>query len=355
MKRQIAILKNENEEDHLEWIKACDKKRDLLNYTVIDITKSNWLDKCQEKNYDIYLTRPPGNLSFFKQLYDERIYILHHVLRKKIYPTLDELLVYENKRMLNYWLEANQIPYPKTYIYYSKNEALDFIRNCKLPIVSKTSIGASASGVKIFTTRKQIRNYINKAFSTSGIKRKGGPNLRKGDIKKRLLNRLKNIPNSIHYFYKKYRNTQIDPQRWHVIFQEYLKTDFEWRCVRIGDSFFAHKKLSQRYELKSGTSKVSWDAPPVKLLDFIKEITDKMGFLSQAVDIFEDNNGNYLVNELQCFFGSKNPHQMIINEKPGRYINKNEDWVFEEGHFNTNNSFDLRLEHVIVLLNTNIL
>ena len=86
------------------------------------------------------------------------------------------------------------------------------------------------------------------------------------------------------------------------------------------------------------------------LLNFVKEVTDRGRFLSQAVDIFPDPDGNYLVNELQAFWGSKNPHQMMIKGRPGRYLFQKGQWVFQEGEYNTNNSYDLRLSHVIEIL-----
>ena len=74
------------------------------------------------------------------------------------------------------------------------------------------------------------------------------------------------------------------------------------------------------------------------------------GFWSQAVDLFYDKDRGYLVNELQCFWGSKNPHQMIKDDKPGRFVYKNNKWLFEEGKFNENNSYNLRLQHILKLL-----
>ncbi|MFX0203942.1 MAG: hypothetical protein ACFFCW_48210, partial [Candidatus Hodarchaeota archaeon] len=58
-------------------------------------------------------------------------------------------------------------------------------------------------------------------------------------------------------------------------------------------------------------------------------------------------------NEMQCFFGSENPHQMIITGTPGRYVYEKSKWIFEQGNFNTNNSYDLRLEHVLKMLKAN--
>lgn len=350
MTYKLAILKNETSDAHLEWVAACENSEADIRYNVIDITRNDWLEQVTGDDYHMYLTRPSDEISFFKQLYDERLYIIHHVLKKEIYPSYEEILVYENKKFLSYWLKANNIPHPPTHVFYHKEGALEFISRCPLPLVGKTSIGAAGSGVSIMKTRKELTGYVHRVFSEKGITRRWGPNVSKGSYGKRLFNRLKNIPETVRYFRKKIRSSLMDPHRWFVIFQEYIPTDFEWRAVRIGDSYFAHKKLGRMGGMFSGTSRVGWDGPSEKLLDFVEMVTDKRGFLSQAVDIFEDDKGHFYVNELQCFFGSKNPHQMILDGRPGRYIRAGSGWKFEEGHFNSNNSYDLRLRHVLALI-----
>ena len=176
------------------------------------------------------------------------------------------------------------------------------------------------------------------------------PNFRKGDYYKRLKHRLGDVGASIDYFKEKKKAATIEPQKWFVLFQEYIKVDYEWRCVAVNDSYFGHKKLRSLGEKISGTSNVSWDVPDETLLDFIKRIMEENGFWSQAVDLFYDEKRGYLVNELQCFWGSKNPHQMIRAGKPGRFIFQNGAWIFEPGEFNRNNSYDLRLQHVFHLM-----
>lgn len=330
-----------------EWALAC-RECGVL-YDMVDLAREDWMDRCMDKDYDCYLTRPPGDISYIKQLFDERLYTLHVLLGKKIYPTYEEILIYENKRMLAYWLEANSVPHPRYHIFYDKADALEFALQCALPIVAKTSIGASGYGVTVIKTRPRLHKYIQQAFSDRGIKRKFGPNLRKEALADRTLRAVLHFPSFYRKIKNRYAGTRRDPQRWFVILQDYLHFRHEWRVVRIGDSFFAHQKLPVR-GMHSGTSRVKWGAPPESLLDFVREVTDKRGFLSQAVDIFEDEKGAYHVNELQSFFGSHNPHQMIIDNQPGRFIIKDGNWTFEPGTFNTNNSYHLRLEHVIRLL-----
>jgi len=347
---KIVILKNETPGDHQGWIDACEKRREKLQYRVIDLTRSDWLDRLTTGEDDLFLIRPPGAVGYYKQLYDERLYVISQILGKPIYPSFEESVIYENKRMLAYWLQANRVPHPRTHIFYNKQEAMTFARNCDLPQVAKTAIGAGGSGVKILRDASALEKYISEAFSGKGITRKGGPNFRKGGWISRLIKRLTDIPGSLRYFKNKMAQAKSNPQKGFIILQEYIEVEFEWRAVRIGDSYFAHKKLKSRGELFSGTSEAGWEPPPHALLGFVKEVTSKRNFFSQAVDIFEPEPGHYLVNEMQAFWGSKNPHQMIIEGEPGRYIEKKGNWIFEKGAFNSNNSYDLRLTHALELL-----
>ncbi len=66
--------------------------------------------------------------------------------------------------------------------------------------------------------------------------------------------------------------------------------------------------------------------------------------------MFDTGGNNFLINEIQCFFGQSDPYQMLVNGKPGRYVLQDNAWVFQEGMFNTNQSYDLRLEHALSLL-----
>jgi hypothetical protein len=85
------------------------------------------------------------------------------------------------------------------------------------------------------------------------------------------------------------------------------------------------------------------------LLDFIREITERTGITSVAIDLF-DHKGRYLVNEIQCFFGQSDPYQMLVNSVPGRYRFTDGIWKFEAGDFASNACYDLRLEHALKMV-----
>ena len=80
----------------------------------------------------------------------------------------------------------------------------------------------------------------------------------------------------------------------------------------------------------------------------MRKICTENNLYSVAIDILEDNN-SYLVNEIQTIFGHVQDHILEVNGRAGRYIYNNDQWIFEEGDFNTNESYDLRLETALNL------
>jgi hypothetical protein len=344
MKLKAIILRNELEDDHILWVKACEEYCDRVDYRVVNLTSNNWLEEIQKLPGDIMLAKPGGLTAPYKQLYDERIYILAYILGYKIFPSPLEIFIYENKRFLSHWLKANNIPHPSTEVFYDKKGALKHSEECKFPFVAKTNIGASGSGVMIIRNKIDAHKYIKDTFSGKGSPQRTGPNLDKGGIIKRGFHYILH-PSDITKKLNIYNTKTVNLQKGFVIFQEHIPHDFEWRTVRIGDSFFAHKKLKMG-DKSSGSLLKNYDNPPLDLLDFVREITDKYKMYSQAIDVFESDRG-YLVNEMQCIFGQSDPYQMLVDEKPGRYKYNQNKWIFEEGDFARNRCYNLRLEFVL--------
>jgi len=341
---KLAVLKNEDPFDHLKWIDACEDYPKNIDYEVFDLTVEAWLEEINAYSPDLLLLKPSGKTSLYRSLYQERLEILVTILKYKSLPSLEEVRIYENKRYFAYWAEANQLPHPKTHVYYHQSEALKAVTSMIFPLVGKMNIGASGKGVQVLHTKDQVKKYIKRAFSV-GLVSSTGPKLRQGKLIQRAWQKFTH-PKELINRLRTYRDIAMDSQKGFVILQEFIKHDYEWRAVRIGDSYFAHKKIVLN-EKASGTLAKEYGAPPTKLLDFVRLLTDKFSFTSVAVDIFEPVQGQYLINEIQCIFGQSDPYQMLVDGNPGRYLFKNGQWVFEKGDFNSNASYDLRLKTAI--------
>ena len=345
-KIKFAILKNEDPFDHLNWVNACNDYPKNIDYEVFDLTVETWLEDITAYSPNLLLLKPSGKTSLYRSLYQERLEILVTSLNYKTFPTLDEVRIYESKRYFAYWAKAHQLPHPKTWVYYHRDEALKATKTMKLPLVGKINIGASGNGVQIIRTKDRLKKYIKRAFS-DGLVSSTGPKLRQGKLIQRAWQKFTH-PKELINTLRTYRDIASDPQKGFIILQEFIKHDYEWRAVKIGDSYFAHKKIVSN-DKASGSLEKEYGNPPIELLDFVRQLTNNFAFNSVAIDVFEPIKGQYLINEIQCIFGQSDPYQMLVDGNPGRYLFKNGQWVFEKGDYNSNASYDLRLKTAIEL------
>ncbi len=331
-KLKLGILKSYCRE-YRQYVKSC---KDLgIHYEVIDIISPDWIQLVEQSNCDGFLCRPPSKIQEQKTMFDERLLVLTEYMKKTIYPTYNELFIYENKRMMSYWLKVNNFPHTDTHVFYRKRDLLEFLDgHDEYPMVYKSNIGAKSSGVKIVRNRKMARSIGRKIF---GIYR--SPALTKGYT-----------PVKSGSFIKVPAVGVIEK---HVmLLQKFEKIKWEWRMVKIGESFFGHKKLLKG-SFASGAMLKGWGRPPDKLLHMVREICDQGKFVSMAVDIFETIDGRFLVNELQSIFGQSTEDLMYVDGLPGRLLYIDGEFVFEKGNFNQNNSFKLRVEHFCKILEEN--
>ena len=307
---------------HSFYIGAC---RELgVPYKVIDISGPDWIERIENSGCDAFLVRPSGQVTVWKQMFDERLRFISQDMNQHIFPCYDAVWIYESKRRMHYWMAAHGVAHARTWVFYDQNEALHFAENADLPIVFKTDFGSGAMGVRIIRDRKKLVHIINKSFRR-GIIKAGG-------------------------------DTR-DRQWGSVLLQEYIAHAVEWRIIRIGDSFMGYQKL-QKGDFHSGSKAFHYDRPPDDLLDMVRDITDMGHFKSMALDIFETEDHTYLVNELQTTFGLHVDEGLpMVDGKPGRlyYNDSTADWEFEPGNFCRNKLCNLRVEALLQQLGVTLM
>jgi glutathione synthase/RimK-type ligase-like ATP-grasp enzyme len=310
---RLGIIK-EFTQIHSYYIGAC---RELgVPYRLVDLSGPDWLDQVGRSGCDAFLVRPSGQITVWKQMFDERLRVLSHDLGKILFPSYDEIWFYESKRRMHYWLAAHGMPRPKTWVFYDRDQALDFADRADLPTVFKADLGSGSMGVRILRTRSGLRRLITKAF-------------RKGFLK-----------------------TGADPRdrQWGtVLLQEYLADPTEWRMIRVGESYFGYQKV-RKGDFHSGSHVFRYGRPPTSLLRLTRSVTETGGFLSMALDCFVTSDGRCLVNEMQTTFGLHVSDGLPMEGgRPGRlvYDPAVDDWQFEEGLFCRNKLCNLRVQTLV--------
>ena len=301
-----------------------------VDYEVIDIINEDWLENVMKSDCDGFFCPSNCISQEIKTIQDERYYFVSQLMHKPIYPDFNGLYIHENKRNMAAWLEFNGYPHAKTKVFTNREKALAYLSSCEYPIVTKANVGAAASKVRIVRNKKEAIRMAKKCLPKNSIFK----TLSLGLYYKTKINLL-NIPD-LH-----------NPQKDYFIVQDFVKEIlWEWRILKIGDSYFGHQKLLKE-QFASGSGKVGWVAPPKCLLEMVRELCEKGGFKCMDVDIFETKDGKYIINELQASFGSYLDYQMCIDGTPGRYKDINGEFVFEEGKFNVLGSTKLKIEDFI--------
>lgn len=320
---------------HIEnSIKSC---RELgIDYRVVDITSADWLGNVMEaSDCDGFFCPSTCFSQERKTIQDERYYFVSQILKRPIYPDFLGLYIHENKRNMATWLEYMGLPHAKTKVFTDLKECNEYLDNCEYPIVVKANIGAQAAKVRIVESKGKAKRMAKRALNASS----------RTEIKPGL------------FYWKKTHHPIVrwtvdlhNVQKDYFLVQEFISdVKYEWRILKVGDSYFGHQKLFKG-KFASGSGLVGWVDPPKELLMMVNDLCDKSGFLCMDVDIFEDKNGKYYINELQSFFGSYLDYQMSIDGKHGRYVYKNGDFEFEEGDWNVYGSVKLKIEHFVDIL-----
>ncbi len=284
-----------------------------VSYEVIDLRKNDWLNDIKESGCTGVIVWPLISTIVLKEMIDERIKLIEEQLNIPVYPPSKEIWLLDNKRRVSDWLRSNGFAQPDTHEFFVEEEAMDYAMNTNYPIVFKTVRGSVSHGVMILKNKKETINVIKQAFSKGIVQKRSDP-----------------------------RNFQWD----FVLFQEYLPEVEEKRMIRIGNSYFCIDKVRVG-DFHSGSGYMKWGDPGDNFLPLTKEITDRGSFKSMNVDYFIAKDGRILVNELHTLFhGPKIPD----SELKGRYLNNNDNWVFEEGNYYRNYCCNLRVLHFLNLL-----
>lgn len=301
---------------HFHYVAACN---DLaVPCRVLDLSGPDWIDVVKNSGCDAFLVRPDYLVKAWKDRQDERVRFMAEELGLVVWPTPTELWLYESKRRTIDWLTAHGVPHPHSWVFDSERDALEFATSAELPIVLKSDFGSGSSGVRIIRSRSELERAVRRSFRR-GVRLPGAH--------------------------------PMDRQWGTVFLQEYLPDVREWRAIRVGRSFFALEKL-KRGDFHSGSGRWSMDDPPLRVMEFARDLTDKAGFTSMSIDIFEAPDGDYLVNEMHTFFASPNPYKTKVGGKTGRYLYDEHEgeWRFEEGTFCENACCNLRVEALLEAL-----
>jgi len=143
--------------DH--WIEYCKEKS--IDHKIVNAYNSDIIQ--QVSDCDAFMWHhhhaDPKDVLFAKQL----LYSLEES-GKRVFPDWHTCWHFDDKVGQKYLLEAIGAPLVPSYVFYTKKEALDWIKSTTFPKVFKLRGGAGAANVKLARTAREAKSLVNKSF-----------------------------------------------------------------------------------------------------------------------------------------------------------------------------------------------
>jgi len=256
-----------------------------IEYSIYDIHRSTWLDEASD--FDMVVWRPMGFPSELEEC-RRKVYVLERHLGKLCHPSLDDVLLYEDKILQYELLRSHGLPVIDTFISHSRPETAAHLRRRAYPAVWKLAAGSGSYGVELVADARNALRSARQAFSFSG-RATYWPYLRQKD-----------------YVYVQ----QLQPNR-----------GFDLRVVVVGDKAVGYYRHVPDKEFRaSGMGLVEKTTLPPEAVRLARRTAEVFDAPCLAVDLLQDPSGRYYIIELSAFIQISTPQQTLVDGVPGVFV-----------------------------------
>lgn len=241
--------------------------------------------------------------------YKDRLFakqLLYSLQKKglKVFPNFDTTWHFDDKVGQKYLLEAVYAPLVPSYVFYTKQDANDWIDHTTFPKVFKLRGGAGADNVKLVRTKAQARKLVHKAFGRGFLQVDGF------NVLRYRFNKFKhgrgNFIDVCKGFARLFIPTEFvkmyPREKGYVYFQDFIpQNKFDIRIVVIGDKAFALKRLCRENDFRaSGGGRIIYDKGQidVRCVQIAFEVNEKLNAQSIAYDFVFNSENNPLIVEI---------------------------------------------------------
>lgn len=302
---KIAIQQRESGFGN-RWIEYC--KKNNIEYKLVDVYASNIIE--QVKDCDVFMWHHHHgdyrDVLFAKQL----IYSLE-AMGVKCFPNFHTTWHFDDKVGQKYLLEAVGAPLVPSYVFYTKKEAMDWIRKTSFPKVFKLRGGAGSSNVKLVQSAKEAKYIVNKAFG------KGFPQFDRIGYMKERIGRWKEGKDSFTGVLKGIGRlfvptdfSKMHPrEKGYAYFQDFIPNNaFDIRVCIVGNHAFALKRLTRKGDFRaSGSGSIVYDKKQIdeRCVQIAFSVNDNLKMQSVAFDFVFDAGNNPLIVEISYGYAVK--------------------------------------------------
>jgi len=235
-----------------DWITYCEEHEiEFISVNCYDNNIMQQLANCDILMWHFHHTNPKDTLFAKQLLYSAELAGL------KVFPGFHTCWHFDDKVGQKYLLEAADAPLVPTYVFYSRQEAMDWARNTTFPKVFKLRGGAGSSHVQLARTQRDAEKLISKAFG-SGFRQYSPVS----NLKERLrlyINGKTDLKNVLKGVARLAYTTEFDrvagKERGYVYFQDFIpNNDSDIRVIVVDGKAFAIKRYTRENDFRASGS-----------------------------------------------------------------------------------------------------
>lgn len=267
------------------WISYCDSNN--IDYKLVDCYRSDvvsQLSDCDALMWHFNHKSPKAS-KFAKQL----LYSVQ-TSGKAVFPDFNTVWHFDDKVGQKYLLESIGAPLVPSYVFYSKNEAMEWAKEAEFPKVFKLRNGSGSDNVRKINSKRKALILIRKAFGKGFKQYDAWANLkerwRKFCIGKTTIwDVLKGIIRVGHT--TEYAKLS-DNEKGYIYFQDFIPdNNSDIRVVVIGNKAFAIKRMVRKNDFRaSGSGMIKYEKGNFseEIIRRAFEISRKLGSQCLAFD-----------------------------------------------------------------------
>lgn len=316
------------------WIDYC--KINNVPYKLVNAYDTNII--AQVKDCDVFMWHH-HHADYRDTLFAKQLLYSLQMAGKKVFPDFNTGWHFDDKVGQKYMLEAIGAPLVPSHVFYSKQEAIDWVEQTSFPKVFKLRGGAGAVNVKLVYTKRQAKCLIRKAFG------KGFPQFDRWNNLKERLKKFRSGKDSFLGVCKGIGRLFVltdfakmhSPEKGYVYFQDYIPDNkFDIRVIVVSDKVFALKRMCRENDFRaSGSGNIKYNPNEIdsRCVQKSLEIARRLNNSCMAYDWVFDNENTPLIIEVSYGFDvhsydfCRGYWDKDLNWHEGKFIPQN--WMVE--------------------------
>lgn len=254
-----------------------------------------------------------AHLPFPRRLGQRVAQAVEHGMGLPVFPSWKTVWHFDDKVAQHYLLEAAGIPTARTWVFWRKPEALEFVRGASYPLVLKLAGGITSENVRLVRSVTEAERWTERLF---------GPGLTALRPPERLgrtnaLARLRSAARLLGTGEPPRQGKHSEIQRDYVYLQEFLPgNDGDTRVTVIGNRAFAYRRFNRPDDFRASGSGLRDDDPSQISPEFVRlafRVARALEMQSCAVDCMWKD-GRPIIGEVSYYYEA-----WIVADCPGHW------------------------------------